>query len=256
MLGRRILILSPHPDDEVVCCAAAIGRARARGATVQVLHLTTGLPEAAACWPWQRPGHAARVARRRAEAGRAADALGIAVAGFADIPSRALRHHLHATRAAVAAAIAAGDADALWVPAFEGAHQDHDAANAIAATLADRVAVTEFAAYRLAADRPRSQDFAAPGPGAVTLDLTAEEQAAKRAALALYASEHGNLRHIAAAREMARPLPAHDYARPPHPGRLFWTRFQWIPFRHPRVDFTDAAGVYPVLGRFVTGFTD
>ncbi|MGE4219549.1 MAG: PIG-L family deacetylase, partial [Alphaproteobacteria bacterium] len=229
MFGRRILILAPHPDDEVVCCAAAIGRARTGGADIRVLHLTTGVPEAAAFWPWQRPGHAARVARRRAEAERAAGTLGIAVAGFGDIASRCLRRHLHATRAAVAAAIDAFEADALWVPAFEGAHQDHDAANAVAATLAGRVAVTEFAAYRLAPDGPRSQDFAEPGPDAVTLDLTADERAAKRAALALYASEHGNLGHIAAAREAARPLPAHDYARPPHPGRLFWTRFQWVP---------------------------
>jgi LmbE family N-acetylglucosaminyl deacetylase len=29
LAGRRILVLVPHPDDEVVGCAAAIGRARA-----------------------------------------------------------------------------------------------------------------------------------------------------------------------------------------------------------------------------------
>ena len=68
MFAARILILAPHPDDEVVGCCAAIGRARAAGARVFVLTLTTGVPERALLWPWQRPGHPLRVERRRAEA--------------------------------------------------------------------------------------------------------------------------------------------------------------------------------------------
>ena len=62
---------------------------------------------------------------------------------------------------------------------------------------------------------------------------TAAETEAKRAALAVYASERRNLRHIAADREACRPLPAHDYGRPPHAGILFRERFHWVPFRHP-----------------------
>lgn len=68
--------------------------------------------------------------------------------------------------------------------------------------------------------------------------LSPAEQAAKRALLALYASERGNLRRIGLTREGLRPLPRHDYSRPPHPGPCFYQRFQWVPFRHPRVDFT------------------
>ncbi len=35
-----------------------------------------------------------------------------------------------------------------------------------------------------------------------------------------------------------RPFAGYDYARPPHPGVLFYQRFQWVWPRHPRVDYT------------------
>ena len=46
--ARRILILAPHPDDEIVACGIAAIRARAADADVAVLFLTTGVPEPAA----------------------------------------------------------------------------------------------------------------------------------------------------------------------------------------------------------------
>jgi hypothetical protein len=82
------------------------------------------------------------------------------------------------------------------------------------------------------------------------LRLHEREVAAKRAALALYASERGNLAHIAAARETFRPLASYDYARPPHPGVLFYRRFQWVWPRHPRVDYTRAEEVCAAIGAF------
>ena len=51
-------------------------------------------------------------------------------------------------------------------------------------------------------------------------------------------------------REALRPLARHDYSRPPHPGRLFYERHQWVPFRHPRVDFTPPAAVLAAIARF------
>ena len=40
----RVLILAPHPDDEVVACGLATIRARAAGTPVFVLYLTSGVP--------------------------------------------------------------------------------------------------------------------------------------------------------------------------------------------------------------------
>ena len=250
--ARRILILAPHPDDEIVACGIAALRARAAGAHVSVLYLTTGVPERAALSPWQRPRHAAWVRRRRDEALLAAALLGLDPAGFRDTPSRRLRCGLDAAAAEVAAALAQRGAEALWVPAFEGGHQDHDAANALASRVAGKLPVWEFAAYNFAGGRIGANRFADRCVGEVTLEPFPAEAELKRRALACYVSERGNLRHLGLDREMCRPLAPHDYATPPHPGRLFRERFHWVPFRHPRVDFVPSAEVYRDIGAWAS----
>lgn len=250
---RRILILAPHPDDEMVACGIAAHRARGAGARVFVLYLTTGVPPRGLLWPWQRRGYQARVARRRDEAQAAASLFGFEPAGFSDIPSRRLVAHLDAVAATVERALAETGASELWVPAFEAAHQDHDAANAVAARFRDRVPVWEFAAYNLAGGKARSNRFGDARGGVIEWRLSRDEAALKRRAFALYASERGNLRHIRAMEEASRPLPRHDYGTPPHAGRLFRERFDWVPIRHPRIDFTPSAEIYATLGRWNSG---
>jgi LmbE family N-acetylglucosaminyl deacetylase len=158
----------------------------------------------------------------------------------------------------VRAAVAAHRADQLWTPAFEGGNPDHDGASAIAARLAaddaiGGLSVLEFAEYNLSRGRARSHSFPQRNGTEVTLTLTGEEQAAKRSALAIYASERGNLGYVAVTREVFRPLPAHDYGQPPHAGKLWYARFQWVPFRHPGVDFTDPADVTRELSAYAAG---
>jgi hypothetical protein len=99
----------------------------------------------------------------------------------------------------------------------------------------------------------RSQEFFAPNGGETVLELSETETAQKRAALALYASERGNLRHVGARREAFRPLAPYDYARPPHPGVLFYQRFQWVWPRHPRVDYARPEEVSAALAAFRAG---
>jgi LmbE family N-acetylglucosaminyl deacetylase len=248
--ARRILILAPHPDDEIVACGIAARRARTEGAQVFVLYLTSGVPPRELLWPWQRRAYASRVARRRDEALAASALIGLDPAGFLDIPSRRLIAHLDAAASAIDRALAETGADTLWVPAFEGAHQDHDAVNALAARVRDRLPVWEFAAYNNAGGRARSNRFADARGGLVELRLGRDEAALKRRALELYVSERGNLAHVRVAEEAYRPLPRHDYTRPPHDGTLFRERFQWVPFRHPRIDFTPSAEIYAALGRW------
>lgn len=99
--SRRILILAPHPDDEIVACGIAARRARAGGAEVFVLFLTSGVPPRETLWPWQRGKYNRRAERRREEASAATMLLGVQPVGFLDIPSRRLIPHLHAAAAAV-----------------------------------------------------------------------------------------------------------------------------------------------------------
>lgn len=239
-----ILVLAPHPDDEVVGAAIAMRRALAAGAAVSVLFLTTGV--AAEDWPWETGDYPGKVARRRDEARRVAERLGLVIADFLDIPSRRLTGHLGEVRNIVAER----QADQLWVPAYEGGHQDHDAANALAFTLRHRFHVVEFAEYNFAGGQVRSNAFA--DGGGETMALSTEESAFKRGLLSRYASERGNLDYVSCRQEALRPLPAHDYARPAHAGKLFRERFHWVPFRHPRIDWKRQDEINLALAHFVS----
>jgi LmbE family N-acetylglucosaminyl deacetylase len=178
--------------------------------------------------------------------------LGLQPLGFAAVPARRLRHHLDAAADDIGSAIGRCEGNALWVPAFEGAHQDHDAANALASVFFDRLPVREFAAYNFAGCRVRSNRFPEECGAETVIDASPDEAALKRRALACYASERGNLRHIGADREACRPLPAYDYGAPPHSGLLFRERFKWVPFRHPRIDFASSADVYRDIDAWVS----
>jgi LmbE family N-acetylglucosaminyl deacetylase len=267
--GRRILVLIPHPDDEVVGAALAIRRAVADGAAVFGLDLTHGCPPEDALWPWARgAAYRRRVARRRAEAEAAARALGLSRIADDGLPSRRLRHALAAAHARLLAAVDECAADTLWVPAYEGAHADHDCANALACAAAQArpaLAVWEFAEYTNAGGRARANTFAdagtaagAAGGGEVTIDLEDENEGRwKTEMLALYRSEAFNLRHVTGGREVFRerfrPLPAHDYARPPHPGRLFYERYHWVPLPLPQIDRSTGAEVSSAIVAFLAG---
>jgi N-acetylglucosamine malate deacetylase 1 len=250
MKPQRILLLVPHPDDEVVGCAVALKTAIAAGAQVFAIYLTTGVPAREALWPWQRPGHGDFIQRRLAEAREVAGVLGLHPIVFQPWPSRSLRSHLADAMKLVEAAIAEHRIDELWAPAWEGAHQDHDAANLLASRFEAKIRTREFAEYNFMGGKVRSGVFAHAAGNEETRQLTEEESSWKRSLIARYESERGNLAHIKAQTESLRDLPAHDYGKPPHEGRLFWTRFHWVPFRHPRVDFDRPEDVYGALARF------
>src|SRR5678816_2367047 len=84
-------------------------------------------------------------------------------------------------------------AEMIWCPAFEGAHQDHDAASALASRFTARAPVWEFAEYNNIGGRTHSQEFPNRLGGEIVLDLAPGERRAKRELLGAYASEHGNL---------------------------------------------------------------
>jgi len=252
MLAERILILIPHPDDEVVGAAAAIERSKARGAEVMGLYLTTGVPDADTSWSRSRRLHTRRVARRREEAVNAARCMGLETLAFLDHPTRSLRLHLPETRALVREVVADKKPGVVWVPAYEGGHQDHDAANALASSLVSDVPVWEFAEYGRAGGVALKQTFPEGRGRGLELELSPAEAAEKRALLAIYHSERGNLRGIGLERECFRPIPpGRDYTRPAHEGVPHWARFQWVPFRHPRVDFTPPDEVTRDIAAFV-----
>jgi LmbE family N-acetylglucosaminyl deacetylase len=253
MFGRRILIFVPHPDDEIVACAAAIGRAKAQGAEVFAAYLTDGCLARDIVWPWRRARHAGDAARRRTEAETAAKRLGLVPIAWSARPARSLWRQLRQVHADMHAAIEACAPDQIWVPAYEGGNPDHDGLNGLAQLFVHQFSVLEFAEYNFLGGTARAQQFPIPDGGERTIMLAPEERASKRALLDVYASERQNLGYVGTERECWRPLARYDYSRPPHPGKLWYQRFQWVPFRHPRVDFTQPEEVSRAIGGYLGG---
>jgi LmbE family N-acetylglucosaminyl deacetylase len=251
--GKNILILVPHPDDEVVACSAAISRAQSEGAEIFALYLTHGCVALDVLWPWQRKDYDAILARRRSEAENVAKQLKITPVGWCKRPARTLWQDLEKVFSEIVVAMAANKVDQVWVPAFEGGNADHDALNALGHLLKRNVSVIEFAEYNFFKGRAHSQTFPYPNGTEHILQLTQDEKHMKRDALRSYKSEANNLNYVDIQREACRPLADYDYSQPPHPGTLWYNRFQWVPFRHPRVDFTKPAEVTHALSQFLAG---
>jgi N-acetylglucosamine malate deacetylase 2 len=283
---RLDLFLLAHHDDEVFCAgrlrralagggrvhllwatAGGLAPARRRVAEgVRVLE-TLGLP-----------GHAGsdlHLADQHAVEHVAAIAAAVAlIVDGASPPDAsagdAARDEVGAARAtgedAQAARATGEDAQAtattVYVPAYEGGHPDHDAVNLAAARAAASrpgLRVVEFPLYRRG---PFGLTVASPLPPAATAreplstlpldegDLALRSLLARANASQLAPSL---LPLLSVARlagrgraEPARPLPAHDYTRPPHPGRLLYELY--TPWRFARWSAAAAASsVSPAL---------
>jgi LmbE family N-acetylglucosaminyl deacetylase len=252
MFGKNILILVPHPDDEIVACAATISHAKKAGSNIHVLYLTHGCIGRNVMWPWQRRNYDMIVAYRQFEAEKAADCLDIEPVGYSQRPARFVWKQMQAVYEEIQRAVEHNKIDQLWVPAYEGGNPDHDAVNAIAQKIQMENGVLEFAEYNFFNKQTNSQIFPFPNGTEKTIQLTPSEQKHKRAALRLYKSEKGNLNYVGTTHECYRPLAEYDYSKPPHPGKLWYARFQWVPFKHPRVDFTKPMDVCRAIEGFFT----
>ena len=117
-----VLVLAPHPDDEVFGCGAALASLLDRGARVTVLVLTDGAAHEA------DPEERRRISEMRlAESRSALAALGggsVVPAGFED---RSLRASVAAVEREVAARLVALQPDLVFVPSPVEIHPDHRA---------------------------------------------------------------------------------------------------------------------------------
>lgn len=226
MFGKRILILIPHPDDEVVGACGAMLRAQTQGSKIFGLYLTTGISS-----------RKKEAALRREEAKKVAGLLNIHAVAFEEIPSRRLKNHLHEVEKKIAATIEDCEIDRLWVPAYEGGHQDHDAANFLASRFKKALPVWEFSEYHFFGGKTYSNDFFKLTGDEKKVELTKEESQIKKRALSLYKSEWFNLRMVrpSLTQEALRPLSRYDYSKPPYEGKMYYQRWQFFSF-HPAVD--------------------
>lgn len=109
--ARRILVLSPHPDDETIAAGGTLLRARAAGVAIHIALLTSG----------DRRGIGGDV--REAEAARVASALGATFECWR-LPTHGISTD-ETTAARLRALVAARDPDVIFLPFLTDDHEDH-----------------------------------------------------------------------------------------------------------------------------------
>lgn len=151
---RRALVLSPHPDDEVLGCGGTMARIIGQGGTVEVAIVTRGRA------PRFDP---AQVARVHAEAKRAHEMLGIAETHFLDFPAAELDCVPRADlNHAISAVVASVRPDTLFVPFAGDLHFDHGLVFE-AAMVAARPRGTVYPRRIIAYETVSETNWSAPG---------------------------------------------------------------------------------------------
>ncbi|MGH8542187.1 MAG: PIG-L deacetylase family protein [Gammaproteobacteria bacterium] len=119
LIGRlqRVLVIAPHPDDEVLGCGGTMARLADAGAEVFVAVVTRGCPPLFT---------AAQVATIRKEAHAAHALLGVRRTFYLDQPAAQLQGVPHSTlNDAIGAVLKETEPDTLLVPFIGDIHLDH-----------------------------------------------------------------------------------------------------------------------------------
>lgn len=205
ILSRRHVVIVAHPDDEIISAYAVISEM----ANVVIVQLTSESP--------------ARE-REREQAQQAAGwQIPVVYGESAFRTAHTALPRLHAL-----VTTWTSDADVIWTHPYEGGHLDHDTA----AWLSQQVALEssrpivrmEFASYH-ATEHGQAFGTFWPDPQhpSITVPLSGDRWARKRAALAAYASQAGILRKFGTPdQEAYREAPLYDFRRPPPPPRSRW----------------------------------
>lgn len=121
---KNILVLSPHPDDDVIGCGSTLHRYHKNGAVITVIYMTDG-----------RQGHPSYneddlVIKRKEEAERAAKIIGINKLIFLNNKDAELSSSLN-TAKELSTILNDIKPDAVFLPFFTDNHVDHIATNEI-----------------------------------------------------------------------------------------------------------------------------
>jgi LmbE family N-acetylglucosaminyl deacetylase len=180
--AKKVLVLAPHPDDEVFGCGGALADLLARGAEVEVLLVTDGA--ALAGDESARRG----VTSRRAEESRVALALlGGGTVHEGGLPDRGLGARPAELEALLSAWIARTSPDLVFAPSPVETHPDHRAV-AYALFAVARRGTSDPGAAALARAAVAFFEVSQPFRPNTLVDIT-PVLARKRAALAAFVSQ-------------------------------------------------------------------
>jgi len=193
---RRLVVVAPHPDDEVLGCGGLMALAVAAGRELQVVSVSDG----EACCPgdpyWTPPR--LRAARRQ-ELRAALAVLGLAATGTVTLGMRDGRIRQAEAELARRLAESLREDDLLLVTWGQDGHPDHEACSraARAAARARGCRRLEYPVWGWHWAAPSAPELAHVRP--LRLDLPAEVRARKRRAIACFATQTGECRPAIAA---------------------------------------------------------
>ncbi|NMM85600.1 GlcNAc-PI de-N-acetylase [Rhodococcus sp. SRB_17] len=200
-----LVLVAPHPDDEVLGVGGWASELSARGVPVTILSVTDGdasHPDSPTVTPHEL------ATRRRDESNRAAQCLGLASPFRLGLPDGAVADHEDTLAARIRFYLQAG----YWcaAPFRTDGHPDHEAAGRAAARAAHeaRAVLVEYPIWLWHWSFPG--DPSVPWPRARSFALTKDRLDAKRAAAGMFASQISDLSEHPADRAI---LPPHVLAR-------------------------------------------
>lgn len=151
-MAETVLVLAPHPDDEVIGCGGVVCLHRRRGDAVNVVFLTSG----ERCQDGV-PEETLR-ATREAEAREAAGVLGVQSAHYLRLPDLGLSGHAGLAARALRKVLGVCAPGVVYLPHPEEAHPDHAAVLPIvraALALGPDRAAPELRGYEVWSPMPR-----------------------------------------------------------------------------------------------------
>jgi LmbE family N-acetylglucosaminyl deacetylase len=227
----RVILVSPHPDDEVIGAGARLPLLKA----ATVVEVTDGSPpdlkDAKAAGLKTREAYAST---RDKELRRALALCGIENVVGLGIPDQEASFHLVELARRLRELIVNIGPEVLVTVPYEGGHPDHDA-TAFGVHLAcehledwQKPAIVEMLAYHNNNGRCEMASFLTETRESfVEIDLNPKEREFKRQLFDCFPSQEAVLRWFPIEVEKFRIAPQYDFSQPPHLGQLYYEMFPW-----------------------------
>ena len=128
---KNILFIIPHPDDEIVGSCCIIKRYISNKKNIFLFFVTNGVISSSSSWFWNKKKVENMIDIRKKEMKLSVKKLGVKTIYFQNISTRTLKDKILTTYDKIRKIIISQKIDALFCPAYEGGHQDHDVSNFI-----------------------------------------------------------------------------------------------------------------------------